>query len=206
MKVNVNMDDEEKNLKDDSNNQKNTKNRKTKSKGHSAIKWVIIITIVSLVLSFCFSLATEVTLKNSGLVVSLIILILLIAISILFDCFGVAITSADAMPFSAMAAKKVKGSKHALNIIRNADKFSSIFNDVVGDVCGIVSGACGASVALLISRSLGSEMWVSIICASIISALTIGGKAAMKRIAITNSTKIVLFIGKFISFFKKETK
>ena len=195
----------EENKKDLNENKKPRRNKEAIER-HKTIRWILIITVVSFVFSFCFSLGTELVVSNADLIVSIVLLVLIIAISIFCDAMGVAITSADPVPFTAMATKKVKGSKTALYILKNADRFSSIFNDVIGDVCGIVSGACGASISLMIALKTGGQLWVSIIVSALIAAITIGGKAIMKGIAIKNSTKFVLFFGKFISIFKKERK
>ena len=37
-------------------------------------------------------------------------------------------------------------------LVKNADKVSSVLNDVIGDVCGILSGAAGASIVVLIVK------------------------------------------------------
>ncbi len=191
---------------EDADGKKTKKRNHHDERVHAAVRWIIIITITSLALSFCFSLGTELVVTKAGLIVSIVLLVILIALSIICDAMGVAITSSDTAPFAAMASKKVKGSRHAIAIIKNSDRYSSIFNDVIGDVCGIVSGACGASIAIMIAAKTGGEMWVSIIAAAIIAALTIGGKAAMKTVAIKNNVKFVLFLGKLIALIKKEKK
>ena len=61
-------------------------------------------------------------------------LILVIALGILFDIIGVAVTVADEKEFHAMATKKVKGSKCAIKLIRNSAKVANICADVIGDL------------------------------------------------------------------------
>ena len=78
-----------------------------------------------------------------------LILLVIVMVGIIFDIIGVAVTSADEKPFHSMAARKVPGSQEAIKLLRNAERVSSICNDVVGDICGVVSGTrvgdhCGA--------------------------------------------------------------
>ena len=40
-----------------------------------------------------------------------------------------------------MNAQKISGAKEAITIIKNNVRFASLCNDVIGDICGIVSGA-----------------------------------------------------------------
>jgi hypothetical protein len=92
-----------------------------------------------------------------------------------------------------MAADRVPGGKEAVKLIRNADIVSNFCNDVVGDICGILSGAAGAAIvlkALAMAKHI-NETALSILMAGIISTLTIGGKAIGKGIAINNSKKVV---------------
>ena len=45
--------------------------------------------------------------------------------------------------YHAMSSKKIKGAKKAVSFKKNADKVSSFCNDVIGDICGIISGSAG---------------------------------------------------------------
>ncbi len=117
-------------------------------------------------------------------------------------CLGIAATAADETPFHAMAAKKVMGSKQAITIIRNADRFASFCNDVIGDISGIISGTAAAighnqlTVDFqLKSGSLKNYMSV-LLLTSIIAALTVGGKAFGKKFAITFSRDIIFKLEK----------
>ena len=70
-----------------------------------------------------------------------LLLFFIVALGILFDMVGVAVTAADEKPFHAMAAKKVPGAGKAIWLLRNADKVASFCNDVVGDSFGRHRGA-----------------------------------------------------------------
>jgi CBS domain containing-hemolysin-like protein len=105
-----------------------------------------------------------------------------------------------------MASKKIKGAREAVHICKNAEVFSSFFNDVVGDISGIVSGTASASVVLQLTLMAGksdNSMFYSITAVaftSVVAGMTVGGKALCKTLAIRGSTKIVLTMGKMIYF------
>ncbi len=119
---------------------------------------------------------------------------------------GIAATAADETPFHAMASKKVYGARHSIRIVRNADRFASFCNDVIGDISGIISGTATAIViiqlALNFEISSGSmtEYTISVILTSIIAAITVGGKAIGKTIAIHFSKDIIFQVGKVLQF------
>ena len=76
---------------------------------------------------------------------------------------GVAVAASALEPFVAMASKRVKGSREAISLVKNAEKVSSFASDVVGDICGILSGAVGAALVIKIYASAGNFTEVLII-------------------------------------------
>ena len=134
------------------------------------------------------------------------ILLVIVLIGILFDIIGVAVTAADVKPFHSMAAHRVPGAQEALKLLRNAEKVSSFCNDVVGDICGIISGTASASIVLLIlanRQSVGTRaQLLEIGMAAVVSGLTVGGKAVGKTFAMTKSTSIVHCASKVIYYIK----
>lgn len=174
-------------------------------KKKSNTKWLITITILAFCISFIFSLISEITLSKVNLLLSIIILLLFIGIGILFDMVGVAVTSGTESPLNAMSSKKIKGAKTAVSFKKNADKVSSFCNDVIGDICGIISGSAGVTITATISKTYNLDIfWIGLIITAIIAALTIGGKAIFKGVAIKNSNKIVYITAKIISIFEKK--
>src|SRR5699024_2906132 len=133
-------------------------------------------------------------------------------VGILFDMLGIASTAANEAPFHAMASEKVKGAKESVIIIRNADKFASFSNDVIGDISGIVSGTASAIVVLQIAKLMGHgegsafQIILSVLLTSLVAALTVGGKAMGKYFAINKSTNIIIVVGKIISFIENNLK
>lgn len=111
-----------------------------------------------------------------------------------------------------MAAEKVNGAKEAVYIVRNADRFASFCNDVIGDISGIVSGTASAIVVLQIAALVHSpegspgQIALSTLLTSIVAALTVGGKAIGKTFAINSSTKIIFFVGKVLYLLENKLK
>ena len=120
---------------------------------------------------------------------------------------GVAVTSSNEEPLHAMSSKKIKGAKKAVSFKKNADKVSSFCNDVIGDICGIISGSAGVAVATSLANTYNLNIfYTTLIVTAIIAALTIGGKAFCKKIAINNNHKIVYITAKILSKFEKKKK
>lgn len=164
-------------------------------------KWVVTIMAVSLVLSMSLSYLSNEALANANTVISFVILLVFIGLGIIFDMIGVAATSATEKEFHSMAAHKVKGARQAVWMTRNAEKVSSICNDVIGDISGIISGATGAVIVveLTVGMSTTKSVLVSLIITGLISAMTIGGKAACKGIAIAFSRNVLVICGKLLA-------
>lgn len=166
-------------------------------------RWPLIVLVVSLLLSFLFSLFSEMTLNGANLVIAILVIVVFMFISVITDIVGVAVTAASEEPFYAMASKKIRGAKEGIILIKNADKVASIVSDILGDICGILSGAAGAVVTAKLIEEVNGE-FLTILIASLVSALIAGiiifGKALGKRIAMDSSTKIVLIIAKLVNF------
>lgn len=167
--------------------------------------WIIKITILAFVISFVFSILSESIIPNVNIWIAIVLLFIFIAIGILFDMIGVAVTSSDEVPLHSMNARKVKGAKMAVNLKKNADRVSSFCNDVIGDICGIVSGTVGVAIASSLSQLLTCPIFItSLIVTALIASLTIGGKAMFKGIAIHKSNQILFGFAKFLSIFKRK--
>ncbi len=166
--------------------------------------WPLKITIITFLLSLFFSFISEITTKRSNVVIAGLLLVLLILISIIFDGIGVSVTSCDLAPLNAMAAKKVPHAKVAIKLVKNAEKVNNICADVIGDICGIVSGACGSALVVKIiemTRSDSHQFIIAILVSAFIAAMTVGGKAFEKAIAIKNSQEFVMFTARIIGIF-----
>ena len=183
---------------------KKAKHNQKEKKGASQYRWALTVFCMAVTLSAVLSLASESMLDGAGVVVALLILAAFIVLGIVFDILGMAVASADPKPFHSMAAHKAKGAKQALFLIRNASRVSSVCNDVVGDICGIVSGATGAVIVVRLQQSFNIQsVLVSVAVTALISGLTIGGKALSKTFAIKQSTKVVYLAGRILYLFHR---
>ena len=168
------------------------------------VKWLLTVGIVSFILSIVMSITSEGIIPRVNTIVGIIIILLFIFISVLFDMIGVAITAQDETPFHSMASKKIKGSSHSVKLLKNSDKLASICNDVIGDVCGVVSGSAGVLVASSISDYFViNKSIVVLVVTALIASITITGKAYGKTIAINNSKYITEKVGKVLHKFQK---
>lgn len=158
-----------------------------------------LLAIGTFFLAILFTVVSKLLMDSlDSLIISFILLSFIILLGIIFDTIGVAAAAASVeAPLHAQAAKKVTGAKQGLIIIRNADKVGSFCNDVVGDICGTLSGAIGISIVLGLAAGQGQIIWTTIMTAAV-AAFTVGGKALGKTLAINKATEIVLWSGKFL--------
>lgn len=166
--------------------------------------WIAKIVIMSFAISFGMSFVAESTIPNLSLIFGVIVTLLFIGIGILFDIVGVSVTGSDEAVFHSMNSRKVKGASVAVSFKKNADKVSSFCCDVIGDICGIISGAAGTTIALQIAELTGINILISsLLVSAMIASLTIGGKAIGKSFAINKSDIILYEFAKFVSNFYK---
>ena len=196
--------------KDDSVRQSHQSEKKQKKQPKKKLNlWSVKITVVSFFVSAFISFLSELTASTENIIVTILLLFFLILCSILFDGIGVASTSCDMTPFVSMASRKVYGAKTALWLVKNNEKVSNVCNDVIGDIFGIVSGACSAAITLEILDSIAvdwQEKLITVAIAGAVSAVTIGGKAFLKNIAIKNSKEFIMFIARLIAVFNPDER
>ena len=155
--------------------------------------------MTALALSALLSFFSSTALEGAGYAVAIIVLAVFIALGIVFDMIGVAVTAADPKPFHSMAAHKEKGAKEAIRLLKNANQVSSFCNDVVGDICGIVSGSTAAVIVVELQRDLSTtSILISIAVTALISGITIGGKALGKTVAINECTGVVYRVARLM--------
>ena len=178
------------------------KSGKAPKKSGTDWRWIITIFIITVCISAVMSLISTNLLANATLGVSFVILISIIAIGIVFDIIGVAVTAADEKPFHSMASRKVPEAGEALKLIRNAGRVSSFCNDVIGDICGVISGAASATIAVKVLSGKSANPFVELLLSALVAALTVGGKAFGKTFAIHMSTPIVQTTARVLTFFR----
>lgn len=159
--------------------------------------------LLTFVLAALISFSTDLLLESATVTVSLIILLTVIMVGIAFDIIGVAATSAADTLFHAMASDKVPGAKESIFLVKNAEKVSNFCNDVVGDICGIVSGSISSFVLVAINSGGvdGKSLYASFLMTAGVSSLTVGGKALGKYFAIAYNNQIVFLAGRILHFF-----
>lgn len=172
------------------------------------LKFALITGTGAFMTAIVFSVFSEYVLqKLHVLIISFIFLLIVIVIGIFFDMIGVATAVAAEHPFHAKATKRVNGAKHAIYLIRNAHRVSVFCNDVVGDICGTVSGALGAAIVFqIVSAHQGLNLSLfNIIMTGFVAAITVGGKAAGKHTAMKESEEIIFMVGRALDWLENTT-
>lgn len=164
--------------------------------------WIYKVFLMTFFLSVIFSFTSNLITSNANIFVMILITLLVIVIGIIFDMIGTATLSSNEAAFHAKSSRKIKGAKEAISLLKNSVKVASICNDVIGDICGIISGGMGAMVALSLSNLIGNTTISSILVSAIVSSLTVGGKAIFKTVAIKKCDEIVFLVGKIRSTIK----
>ena len=172
---------------------------KEKSKKGSN-NWIIVVFIITFIISLVLSFISNTVIANMDIIAGALVLIAVILIGIVFDLIAVAVTVGNEDDFHAQASKKIKGAKTSIKMIKNSAKVSNFCADVIGDICGVLSGAISAMIAFKLTEYYGMSSSLQFLFSAIVSSVTVGGKAITKEIAKKNSTKIIGFITKFVNF------
>lgn len=161
---------------------------------------VFTLTIATFLVSLAFNLGSNSVLSFVPLTLGLVLLLFIILVGVIFDIVGVSATAGEEAPFHAMASNRVLGAKQAIWLVRNADSVSTFCNDLIGDVAGTLSGAVGVAIVFnlgSLSAGLG-ETLANTFMVALIAALTVGGKSIGKNFAISNSTTILIIVGRVL--------
>lgn len=170
----------------------------------SSGKWTVFVVFLSFILSVVFSLVTSVVMDRIRVTVAFIVLFLIICINVLFDIIGTAVMSAEEAPFHSLSARKVRGAKQSIRLIRSAPQIANLCCDVIGDIAGIISGAATATIVAELTVTFGwGSLMPSLILSGLVGAMTIGGKAVCKGVAMNNGNSIVFGIGRIAALFFK---
>ena len=170
------------------------------------VRWTISVIFITFFLAVAFAFTTYYLLQNmQSLFLSFLLLFVIIIIGIIFDVIGTAVTAANERPFHAKASNKIFGAKKGIYLVRNADHVANFCSDIVGDIFGIISGITAAIIVvnIIFSYPYLNEMMTSILLVGLVSAVTVGGKALGKTIAIRKPTEIVHFIARLLATFEK---
>ena len=160
--------------------------------------WICTITVATFLIAFSLECFSKNFLSESSIFSTIIILFSIVFIGIFFDLLGISVTAARERPLHAMGSKKIRGAKESIGLIRNAGAVSNFFNDAIGDVSGIISGTAIMTIILRMDRE---NPLIDTLLIAAIAALTVGGKAIGKEIALRKSNHMVFLLGYFLSFF-----
>lgn len=166
--------------------------------------WIFILIILTFIITITLSVLSDLILSNTGLVIGIILIFLFVFLGVLFDMIGIAVAGATDRSFHAMASKTKHNSINtAKSLIKNSSKVSAVCNDVIGDICNIMSGSTVVVIAANISSMYNFNFTVSLlIITSFVAAITIGGKAYGKDIAINNKDAIIMRVSTIIAKIK----
>lgn len=180
-----------------------TKAVKNKTQGQGSnnlFLYGVSVFFFSFLISALMSIASQSFLSTKEIFISFLILFIVIAIGVVFDIVGVAVTTCNPVPFHSMASKKNQYAQYALKLIKKAHFVATVSQDVVGDIAGVVSGALIASIGfhLVYSQAFSSSFILNILLSSLVAGLTVGAKAVCKNVAIKNSGSITFFVAKVL--------
>mgnify|MGYP000896862236 CR=1 FL=1 len=182
------------------------KQKKKKEKPKSGSKfWPLKAFLITIILSVLFNVISSAIMTDAGITIIIIVIVILIIIGVIFDMIGMAVASCEEKPFYSMAAKKVKGAKVSLKLIKNSDIVGSICSDIIGDICNIISGAASATLVLIVALRSNDFMTnlISVAITAVLAAITVGMKAVSKKVAVSKSVEIVSGVGKILSIFSR---
>lgn len=168
-------------------------------------KWVVTITIITFFVAIVLGYASLVLMNMVSLIGAIFILLVIVFMGVFFDLLGIAVTAADETPFHSMAASRVPSSKESILIIRNAGAVANFFNDVIGDIAGIISGSASSAIVIKMHiDGINHGTFISIILTAIIAGITVGGKAIGKELALRHSNYIVYQIGRILTVIRRK--
>lgn len=168
----------------------------------------LLVGFFTFFIALLLSLGSEALVRVvNHLMVAVILLLVIIFLGIFFDIIGTAATAAQMPPFNARAAKKIFGALQAVQITKNASKVANFCNDVIGDIAGTLSGAIGAGIILSLADVFQTLDLVlaGAVMTSLIAALTVGGKAVGKSLAVDHANQIIFRVAVLLAWWENLT-
>ena len=173
----------------------------------NSTKWAFKVFILSISLSIIFSLVSQSLLPSLSPFFSIFVIVFFVFVSVIFDMVAVAFTSINKEQLDKF--KNENGYVMAVKLCERADKVASFGGDVVGDICGILSGAGGVSLVVNMNiQDTNLNLVVTCLVSSLIAGITIFCKAIMKTYALQNCEQIAIMTGAYLeaSFFNRMRK
>ena len=181
---------------------KTKRDQKKEQQRKARNRWIVTAFVLSFVITAVISVAAGEVSENASVFAAIPLLLFFIFLGIFFDVVGLAVATADPAPFHSMAARRLRAGKKGVWLISNSARVSSFCNDIVGDICGVVSGATGTAIAARLFVGSGA-FWLTLCLTSLIAALTVGCKAIGKEIALRHSGAIVTFAANVLCGFRR---
>lgn len=176
-------------------------------KNRRRFQWVLVISVWTFFAAVTLGFISHYLLNEiQSIMLSFLILLIVIFLGIIFDLIGTAAAAAEIGPLNAKAARRVAGAKRGVYLVKNAEKVANFCNDVAGDISGIISGTLVAIIVLKLVISIPldqADFYLGIGLAAFVAALTVGGKAWGKIIAIKHSTEVMIITGLMITRLEK---
>ena len=172
-----------------------SKNRRGKKSG--LLQEVLALSFAAFLLSFVMNAAFEGISHGISLGVGIPLTLSVVGLGVISDGLGVASARAKEGPLLSMASRRIIGAR-ALWFVRNAAKVSSVCNDVLGDVAATISGALAVAVSFSVQAAYPDISWLLATSAAVgvASALSVGGKALFKPVALKYAESMILFLGR----------
>lgn len=173
---------------------------KSNNKNNGTAGYILIVFVGTFFCACAITLLTQLALDNlSSVLLGFVLLLVVVLIGVIFDTIGTAVAVANPVVYNAKASRKIPGAKKSLALTQNASKVANICNDVIGDVCGTVSGGVGTALAVVVVKDGGFwALMASVVIAGCVAALTVAGKAIGKQLALTKADQIIFAVGQFM--------
>ena len=150
------------------------------------------------------SLLSQTAVAASDILIAVMLLIFMILTSIIFDGIGVSVASCsrdEVERYCLSENADCECAETVFALIDGAEKVNNVCADVIGDICGVLSGACGAAIAAGLSfRSGAGAGWLPTLTSAAVAALTVGGKAFLKGKAVKNADKYIAAAATLLSY------
>lgn len=160
----------------------------------------LLITVLTFILTIVAALLSYYWIESMTFFPAVIILIIIISIGVISDMVGIAAAAAEEGPFHAKASKKVFGAKKGLYLVKHANLVSNFMCDIVGDICGIISGSLGMVIVIKMANKWQvPDSGIDLFVLSLIASLTVGGKSFLKSYGIKKANEIILLAGKILA-------
>lgn len=175
---------------------------KVNNKQNSAAVYTLVVFVSTFFCACLISLVSTYVLANmDSFWLGFFVLLAVVLVGVFFDIIGTAVSACGQTHLNAKASRRLPGAKKALALTKNASRVANICNDVIGDICGTVSGGIGTALAAVLTTSGGTRgLLASVGIAGCIAAMTVAGKALGKGFAIDKADEIIFNVGRLLDW------